>query len=304
MDETPLFKFSNIKGINNIEDNAYRFAISATGAINQPVFFMKEIENLDVDNSFMLSSRPGFSNKVSGSNVHSLWSDGSLAFFVDGTTLYELLPGWGTTSLHSNINGRLSYVSFNERVYMSNGLDFIGYYLSGSISTLSKPAIEFKSPLPPGSHLAVHYNSLLIASGSTLFISDSLCDFFDVRYGYRAFSSDISMVLPVKGGIYVSDQNDVWFVQGAIHEEYKRLKVSESMAIPGTGILVDSSKMSGIDGAGIVAIWASSSGIFIGDENGNVKNLTGASYTVGDFCLGSAAIRTVSGVSHYLVSLA
>lgn len=302
MDETPLFRFTKIKGINNIDDNAYRFALSVDGE-NKPVFFMKTIENLDIDNSFMLSKRPGYTKRVSGSTIHSLWSNGLKGFYVNGSTLYELFPDWTSTALRSNINGRLVYAEFNDRIYLTNNLDLIGYYLSGTVNLLSKPTIEFKSPLPPGSIIAVHYNSILVAKGTTLFISDSLCDYFDVRYGYRSFNSDISMVLPVKGGFYISDQDNVWFIQGTVHEEFKRFKVSDSRAIPGTGVLTDSSKLSDSGGHGIVAMWSAPDGIFVGDENGNVKNLTNASYNIGDFGFGSAAIRTISGVSHYLVSI-
>lgn len=302
MDETPLFRFTRIKGINNIDSNAYRFSVSADSN-HQPILFMKVVENLDIDNSFMLTKRPGYASKLSGTGIHSLWSNGLKCFFVDGDSLYELLPDYTITLLRSNVNGRLAYASFNNRIYLTNNLDLIAYYLAGAIHTLSQPVIEFKLPLPPGSHIAVHYNSILVAKDDTLFISDSLCDFYDIRYGYRRFESGIDMILPVKSGIYISDQNGVWFISGTTHEEFKRYKVSDTKAIPGTGIITDSANFFEPGGGGMVAVWTSSNGIFIGDENGNVKNLTNSSYSVGDFGLGSAVLRDVSGVSHYLVSM-
>jgi hypothetical protein len=120
-----LDKFS---GIDNVSDpTRLPIANAGEGYKSVPVYSLQLASNLDIDNTFALSSRPGYASILSSATVHSIWSDNVYCLFVDGTILKQLRPDYSTVSLKSvTLNARMSYVSWNDRIYFTNGYE-IGY---------------------------------------------------------------------------------------------------------------------------------------------------------------------------------
>ena len=300
MDNTQLFTFGHFTGMNNV-DKSFRVPSIRN---NAGVVYsdMDALENVDIDNSFVLSTRTGSDLKLSGTDVHSLWSDGLTCLFVDYDKLYMLNPSYTKTELLTGLEAgaRMSYVPVNDRVYFANG-SYIGYFHNLLAVALSDPNVTYKLPLPAGQRIAYYRGRLYVAKGKVLYISDALCDHYDIRTGFRIFENDITMVRPVDRGIYVAD-GETHFMLGLEPDEFQRIKVSDSDVIPFTdknvnGILVG-------DGTeGNLAMWTSTEGICLGDNSGVVKNLTRSRWHMDSHGIGGAAIRNIDGQVHYITTL-
>lgn len=234
-------------------------------------------------------------------NIHSLWSNGSVCLFVEDGTLYRMGVDFTKSVLRSGLsNHRMSYTSFNDRVYYCNGFQ-IGYVVDDVSHDLVDPILDFKMPLPAGNFVELYNACLLVAHKNILYVSDPLCDYYDIRTGYKLFASDIQMVRAVDAGVYVSD-DVVWFMKGGGNDDFSREIAYESPAIPFTDIRVDGQYIaSGMEGD--VAIWTSKNGICVGSAQGNVTNLTEERYTFSPTTEGSAFIRDTNNVRHYINSL-
>lgn len=308
MDNKLLFYFKAFSGINNINPS-FRLPVNVQERDSiGPVADLAVIENMDIGNQYELSIRPGYVLKVSGSDIHSLWSDGKIALFVDGAKLYALSDDYSITELKSDLlpNSTMRYVEVNDRIYMTNK-SFIGYYKDYAVANLASTSIAYKLPLPAGQCIAFFQGRLYIGSGSVLYIGDALSDHYDVRSGFRAFSEDITMICPVEKGIYISADKTYFISRIPVArsdepDEFRREVVLDSVAIPDTHAIVNGPELK--DGmSGDCAIWTSGDGICIGDGNGKVTQITHDRYNMPKYVAGSACMRNISGVNHYIVTL-
>jgi len=290
-----LRKFS---GINNVDLATRLFPI----VIDKEYAYPLQIAmNVDIDNTLGISSRDGYDEVIAGTDIHSLWSDGITGFYVDGETLYQTDGITGTIITSGlTLSARMAYAPFNDRIYYSNGHQ-IGYVKSNAAVHLPAPGREFKEPLPAGKFLAVFKGCLYVAVGNVLYVSDPMCDYYDIRTGYRIFPEAIRMVRPVDDGIYVSD-DVVWFLKGKGNDEFERDEAYPIPAIPYTDVVVSGKYIGeGLDGD--VAIWTGEDGICLGDNSGKVVNLTEPRYLLTPRGNGSAFIREINNVRHYINTL-
>ena len=165
----------------------------------------------------------------------------------------------------------------------------------------SDPDIEFKQPLPPGRFIEVFMGCIYVAKGKILYISDPLCDYYDTRYGYKQFANDITMVRSVDNGIYVSDDR-VWFCQGKSQDEFVRIEVYPSKAIPYTDITVSGDYVGG-DVTGKVAIWTSEDSVCFGTKDGAVTGVTRDRFVMTPAAQGACMIRDDGRAKHYINTL-
>jgi hypothetical protein len=83
----------------------------------------RNIVNADVTNSGNLKRRRGFTQVVSGTNVHSLGGTDRLVVYMDDGTLYRLNSDESATSLRTGLSPSrlMSYETINGELYFSNG---------------------------------------------------------------------------------------------------------------------------------------------------------------------------------------
>jgi hypothetical protein len=296
-------------GINNVDDEMRLPPVPvklSAGAFKAAYPLVKAV-NVDIDNTYALSSRDGSALKVSGSDAHSGWGYQGTGFFVDGTDLYLINSDHSITQLLSGLtNGaRMSYYPVNDRIYMTNGV-YIGYYKNLNMYSLAVTNTNYKEVLPPGQRIAYFKGVLYVAKGKVLYIADALCDHYDTRTGFRVFESDITMLRPVDTGIYVAD-GSTWFLveKKAFADdpgEFRKEPVLEADTIPFTDVTMDGVYL-GEGEEGDVAIWASTAGICAGNNKGQVTILTKDKYFMPESVMGAAAIRIVNGQVHYLATL-
>lgn len=80
-----------------------------------------EALNIEIGPDGELTRRAGYTLARAGDS-HSLWSDGTTAFFVSGTTLYRLNADMSATALGTVVASPMSYHAVAGRIYMSNGV--------------------------------------------------------------------------------------------------------------------------------------------------------------------------------------
>lgn len=80
--------------------------------------------NVDITDANRVRRRKGFTS-LSGSNYHSLWSNGATALVVSGTTLYEIMPDFTTRIVRTGLTAdqRMVYAALGSRVFFSNGVE-------------------------------------------------------------------------------------------------------------------------------------------------------------------------------------
>lgn len=300
MDDSLLFTFGHFTGFNDV-DKAFRLPVLQDRS-GKVLTDMATLENVDIGNQLTLATRPGCDLKLAGTDVHSMWSDDDICLFVDGGSLYELSKSYTSTSLLSGLTAghRMSYAPWNDRVYLTNG-HYIGYYHNQAVTALSDPNITYKLALPAGQRIAYYKGRLYVAKGKVLYISDALCDHYDIRTGYRTFENDITMLTAVDKGLYVAD-GKTWWIPGASPEEFEKIQVMDVDAVPFTDKVIKG-QFIGEGSTGNMALWVSEEGICLGDSEGNVKDLTHNRYAMTPHGLGGAAIRKISGSVHYITTL-
>lgn len=286
-------KLSNFIGINNVDDPE---RLEKHDEKHHRVVQLTEARNLYIENSGKVKAGLSGTLCFSGTDIHSFWSDGSKAFFVDGEILYQLLEDYTTVAIRTGmaLGATVKYTVFNDRVYYANGFQ-AGYILNFQNYSFMDPAREFKAPLPIGKHIEKHTVNILIAVGNTLYISDPLSDYYDVRYGYRRFSDDITMIRSVGAGLYVGD-SQVYFVRGAINEEFARSNAYPLPAIEGTDLTRQENERE-------FAIWTSEDGVCLGDDSGRVMNITKDRYLMGEHRRGAAFICKLEQEEYYINTL-
>lgn len=290
-------KFS---GINNVDPATRLFPVPIN---HEYVYPLQQATNVDINNTFQLASRSGYGTSgVTGTDIHSLWSDDKTCLYADGATLYKMDAAYNLLSLRADLalSALMSYAPFNDRIYYTNEHQ-IGYVKDDATHGLPDPGLEFKLPLPPGQFIEYFMGCLYVARDNILYISDPLCDYYDIRHGYRIFNARITMLRPVEEGIYISDDR-IWFVKGRGNEDFIKDDVYPSRAIPHTDVQVSGKYID--DGiTGNVAIWTGENGICLGDNSGVVINLTEARYTFAARGRGTGFIRENNNIRHYINSV-
>lgn len=144
------FEFSSIDGMNT---RAPAHSLSRTTQGGARILIPRELRNLLVTDSGTLQTRPGFSRVITGTDVHSLWSDGKdRALFVDGPVLKD----FSGATLHTGIQGPVSADVYGEDIYWSDGF-YLGCIHDGAnhLAALAPPnpapmVSATAGALPPG----------------------------------------------------------------------------------------------------------------------------------------------------------
>ena len=305
MDAAKAKLLTKFTGINTVEDPT---RLNPTLLNYEYLYPIVQGNNVDIDNSYAISSRSGYTSVKAGTDIHSLWSDGTVCFYVDSQTLYELKTDYAVSSIRADmaVKSRVSYAKMNDRYYYMNGHQS-GYIKNSASTELSNPDIldstnVFKKTLPVGQLIETYRGCLYVASRDTLYVGEPLAEHYDIREGYRRFASRIMMVRAVDEGIYVSDSERTFFLKGRGNEDFERIDADESPAVSMTDIVMPASYMDPkLDGN--VAMWTSKKGICVGDNDGKVINLTEMRYPVGDYGQGHGFVRDINNVRHYINSL-
>ena len=302
MSTSLLYRIDGFLGINNVDDS-----FQLLPQIDVSRRFMRAdmliLQNVDISNQYSISVREGNTLELPGTGIHSLWAEGDVCFFVSANSLYRLSTAYTSELLYSGliVNTRMTYVKVNSRVYMTDNF-FIGYYSSSAIFALPSPVQKYKLPLPAGKFIRYYRGCLYVARGKVLYISDALCDHYDIRTGYRVFSGDITLLEAVDNGLYVSD-GSTWFITGKGADEFERQKVADEDAIPYTATVITGEDVGEEGISETVVFWVSTAGICVGMNGGKIKFITSGKYSIPSGNQGCSMVRKQNGQVHYVVTL-
>jgi hypothetical protein len=277
-------KFTGFKGIRNVGDE------TAT-----PPPFLREAQNVDIDDNLLLSRRDGKAAFIAGA-YHSLWSNPSrsLTLAVTGNSLVIVNPGGTTTTVRSDLTADrpMDYVEVNGQVWYSNGqvLGYVENRADGVIPAVTKIG---GSRLPAGD-IVEHYEGVLYTvSGGRVRYSEYL-DFGRtvLRRNELNFPGRVTLFRAVKDGIYCAFGGETVFLSGRHPREFVVHPVSDYGAVPRTAQAFDASLVStNTPLQGPALYWMSDRGPCIGYQGGQMINLALTRYNAPAGNAGSTVIR-------------
>jgi len=273
-------------------------------------------QNIDIDDSGLISRRDGYTQRQSGA-FHSLWNNGEQVFVVSGGTMYLVNGDYSLTAVVASltVNAPVSYEAMAGIVFWANGQQ-CGFVDSNGVNHpwqgspyVGPDTIWNISLIPPlGTILKVMDGRMLVVQGNTLFYSMQFAPFwYRFSRDYVQFESDIQMCEVVKGGVWLSDSNQTYFLHGHNPPEWLLEPKAYYPAIARTSALTDGSYV-GKGEPGIVAIWCGTQGICIGtpggefSSGGKLINLTENKLVLPPAIVGAGMV-SVDNNSKYVVCL-
>lgn len=262
-------------GLNTVLDPV-RLVLPETG-----ISALTSCENIEIDDSFRVNRRKGYRKVVDASAPHSIYADKGRCYFVDDGAIYKLNDDLTKTGVRSGINkkARMSFCITKDKTYYCNG------YENGVINDItSSPWVneainvtdtgkKFSDP-PIGHLLAIWHGRMYIADENGIWFSEPFSySQFRLSASFIPTEGKPTMMVPVDGGMFISDNCGVYFLSGADASAFSLAKKSEYSAVPGTGIQISGELMLQ-DVSGKCAIWCDCQGICLGTSDGSVRNLT------------------------------
>jgi hypothetical protein len=243
-----------------------------------------EASNVDITKTGAIQSRSGYDQKVSG-DFHSVWATDRIMLAVMNGDLVEVLDRGGSYSTRVIRYGVGSLPMYYEQIGMRSyysSMALNGYIENGSDNSFTAITMTYKRQLPPGEQLALHKGRLYIVRGNLVIWSDAgAYERYDIRAdrSFYRFGHDVTMNKSLGGGLYMSDGRTTFFVSGTHPLKATRKVVLNEGAIKGTAVIVRGVIVHG-EIMSEAVIWTTPSGICIGNNEGNVLNLTERRYSM------------------------
>lgn len=270
--------FSGTTGLNNkIDPIRHRFnpdtgITELTAAIN-----------IDIDDNGGIDMRLGQTRLQTGI-YHSAYCNGGDCFVIKDNVsedlLYKVNTDYSLTGVRSGLTrgNRVSFWQDGDKTYYMNGVQ--SGVIETAIST-SWPGYEHVGvedsrefyPAPIGTHIAIFDGMMWIVDGNVIWVSEVYAygKFRLSARGYQ-FNSDVKMIKPVAGGVWVSDSTQIGFI--AKGEKFDANSWKHRASVPAHEWseniqLVDLSRTI-FQVPGMSAVWSCDDGLCIGSEDGNL----------------------------------
>lgn len=148
-------------------------------------------------------------------------------------------------------------------------------------------------PMPPGRIIREYGGRMLVAEGNVLWISEPY-DYGRVNMskGYVQFSADVTVVEPVKTGVFVVAEK-TYFLGGQAVDNWQPIVKADYGAVYGTS-LRDSNDN---------PVWTSTRGVVSGGQDGSYQNLTETNVAMDSGTSGSSMLREQDGVRQFVTSI-
>lgn len=129
------------------------------------------------------------------------------------------------------------------------------------------------SPPNPGTIVAVHNGVVYVASGSTLFHSLPYApELFDLRQNFK-FTSPITMVAPVSGGIFVGTEDEIVYLPGSSPDQFK-VDIKATYGVIKGSLCYGQAADINPEAIGVAIFFASTEGLCVGFQDGGFRNIT------------------------------
>ena len=236
--------------------------------------------NVQFDDTGRVCRSPGFTQQVGGS-YHSLFHCGSYCLCASNDQLLVLDSSFSTEAIATVTPGAwISYARVGSITYYVNG------YEKGKVFERERfdwVAADYVGPPtgrtfsdPPIGHLvAVLSGRICVAQDEVVWYSEPFAhSWFDYARNYIQFGTRTLMLAPVEDGMYVSDSEDTYFLEGLDPMAMRQRKVADYPAIPYTVVEAPGYRL--LDGRILsrVQLWWSRNGACLGAPGGKFINLT------------------------------
>ncbi|MCK5611048.1 hypothetical protein KAR91_54750 [Candidatus Pacearchaeota archaeon] len=297
MSLSPFFHFSRFRGINNVDDPVRLFDIDQREAAGSTS--LAAATDVYIDETNMIVQREGYDRKATG-DIHSMWSNGSMCLFMEGTDLKSLDSDLTTKSVVRSgltANRRTVFVDINRVIVFTNGE--VIETIVGGVSNGPFPAVSKinKAVMDPGHLLEAYRGRLLVADGAIIHYSDvTQIGQTERSKNYIPLLGIITMMKAVKNGVYISDGQSTYFANGLDFKTASLEKIADYPALAGTAQYIDK----GIKKDSV--IWMSPEGICMGGPSGAFENITEDRYLPEELdAFGPALFR--ADTKQYITSL-
>jgi len=245
--------------------------------------------NVDIDDAWKISVRLG-QEEVAEGTCHSIYCAGPgmdcyAAKDTTTTAIHQVSESFTIGSAIVSgltLGADLSWARMGNRYYYTNGYEkgYVADGVSGAWPTNALKSISKKkviSPAPTGEHLAYWMGRMWISlvDGGVPVIYGSLlyreASFVKALHRFQ-YSSRIRMMRPIGNGMFVSDEEKTYFIQGArLLKDFTQTVVQSFPAHEWSDnqTLVDLSKTH-LQLPGLCAVWSSDEGQCIGTPDGQV----------------------------------
>ena len=292
------FEIGTVAGINNVADETRL----------QPGDLLYST-NVDISDKGEPSSRNGIVKKVTpAGQIHSMWGDNKMCFYVENGVLKRLNNDYTSTTLRTDVaNYHMSFAEVNDKYFYSNPA-VIGYVFNGVSNTFSTPTKEFKHAPLPGQFVEYFNGRLYVARNETIWYSD--VNYFgevDRRKNFITMENEITMMKAVDDGLWVSvgdiNRQNTYFIAGGSREEQSQRRFAGYGCIEGSDVKIKDGQKVGEGLSGTVIMWASDQGICVGANGGRFINVTDGRYNIPDKRYGAGLFRDEDGLAQYIATL-
>lgn len=244
--------------------------------------------NVDIDETGQPSRRLG-QVEISSISSHSLFCDGGDAFVVQDRTsdsaIYRINSDFTLTGVASALT-KGEFVSFaqvgSEMTLFTNGYEN-GLITNGVESVWpvgvyhGPDTLKDFSQAPVGTKVAYHRGRAWVAVGKVIYCSEPYkLGLFRLARCFYHFGTDVLMIRPVEGGVWVSDSETTGFI--SVADKWDDNKYSRKAVVPAhewsdACSLVDLSR-SALNLKGLNAVWSSDEGLCVGTPDGQLIVVT------------------------------
>ena len=262
--------------------------------------------DVDLDHTGRATTRKGY-RKIRDGQIHSAWCKNGLCLFGDGLGLYRLHDDLSATKLADLQTDRpIDFEDVNGTVVFSNGVD-LGFVESGAVVWPETPKVGTLPVVatPAGQLLTFYNGALLVAAGDQLVTTLAYnLEAVHATKGFTPMGSIITMLLAVDDGVWISSSDAVYFLSGPGYDEITFRKILDDPAIFRTAQLSDANLLGGDHQMiGKVVWFATTRGIYIGGNSGQLIPVSEGKVSVGSGSAGASVIRNQQGQVHYLASI-
>lgn len=161
---------------------------------------------------------------------------------------------------------------------------------------------QFKDVPPKSTIIAYGGSRLVIAVSEFLLLSEPFSyHLFDYGEGFLSFPAAINAVIPTLKGAYVS-AGAMYYVDLSDSTPDLR-RVTSKPAISRTEFQIDAHQVSDSEDSGVMAGWVAEDGIYVGSENGSVRNLTYDKIDIGQTNDAAVLVKEAGGISQIIAPL-
>ncbi len=291
----PLYRAS--QGLNTFVDPRRVQYSAETGLVD-----LQASWNVILDATGRIGRRKGYDLLQAG-EFHSMFSAGQYALAVEivgsDAELVAIDRLGNTDTLRAlDYPNRMAYVRDGKRAYYSNGFEN-GYiedmvdnaWLAGTYT--GRDSTKTVVDPPAGQLMEIAFGRMWIAKGNVVHVSEpNAYNWFDYAKSMIPFWKRITMLRAVSDGMYISDENEIYFAAGTNPEAMQLIPVADYPAILGS-VAVDmvTGLRLGLRENSKYLVFGTKKGLCVAGPSGEFYNLTEERITYPEVSRGSVLIR-------------